>query len=75
MKVKALKSFSGSISMHEGETGDISREDVLRDLINAGYVAPYTDETDQGDKKPESDVKQNAGKGNNAKQSGGVPKT
>lgn len=36
---KALKSFSGIISMHEGETREIDNADVVADLLKAGYIA------------------------------------
>lgn len=42
MKVKALKSFSGAISMYAGEVRDIRSEDVLKDLTAAGYIEPVT---------------------------------
>lgn len=42
MKVKALKSFSGTISMYAGEVRDIRSEDVLKDLTAAGYIEPVT---------------------------------
>lgn len=35
---KALKSFSGIISMHEGETREIDNADVVADLTKAGYI-------------------------------------
>jgi hypothetical protein len=35
---KALKSFSGIISMHEGETREINDADVVDDLLKAGYI-------------------------------------
>ena len=39
MKVKALKSFSGAISMYAGEVRDIQTQAILDDLIEAGYIA------------------------------------
>lgn len=38
MKVKALKSFSGEVSMHIGEVKDIDDKDILADLTAAGYI-------------------------------------
>lgn len=38
MKVKALVSFSGIITMSAGEVGEISEKEVLNDLLKAGYV-------------------------------------
>lgn len=35
---KALKSFSGIVSMYEGETRDIEDADVVADLLKAGYI-------------------------------------
>lgn len=40
MKVKALKSFSGSISMYVGEVRDIRTQTTLDDLAAAGYIEP-----------------------------------
>lgn len=35
---KALKSFSGAISMHEGETREIDNAAIVADLTKAGYI-------------------------------------
>ena len=35
---KALKSFSGIISMHEGETREIEDAELVADLTKAGYI-------------------------------------
>lgn len=35
---KALKSFSGVISMHEGETREIDDAELVADLLKAGYI-------------------------------------
>lgn len=35
---KALKSFSGAISMHEGETREIEDAAIVADLTKAGYI-------------------------------------
>lgn len=40
MKVKALKSFSGIISMYAGEVRDIRTQEILDDLTAAGYIEP-----------------------------------
>lgn len=40
MKVKALKSFSGAISMYAGEVRDIRTQVTLDDLTAAGYIEP-----------------------------------
>ena len=38
MKVKALVSFSGTVSMAVGEVAEIGEGEVLTDLLRAGYV-------------------------------------
>lgn len=38
MKYKALKSFSGLVSMHEGETREITDKDIISDLLQARYI-------------------------------------
>lgn len=35
---KALKSFSGVISMYEGETREIEDAAIVADLLKAGYI-------------------------------------
>jgi hypothetical protein len=35
---KALKSFSGAISMCEGETREIKDAEIVADLLKAGYI-------------------------------------
>jgi hypothetical protein len=40
MRYKALKSFSGIVSMHEGDEQEISDKTVAEDLLNAGYIQP-----------------------------------
>ena len=35
---KALKSFSGVISMHEGELREIDDDELVADLLRAGYI-------------------------------------
>lgn len=47
---KALVSFSGKISMAEGEIGDIDDKDVIKDLTAAGYIVRVKD--DVKDKEP-----------------------
>lgn len=38
MKYKALKSFSGLASMYEGETREITDNDIISDLLQAKYI-------------------------------------
>lgn len=35
---RALVSFSGLVSMAEGDVREISDKDVVKDLLNAGYI-------------------------------------
>lgn len=41
---KALKSFSGIISMRKGEVKDIQDDFIVTDLKNAGYIEDYVEE-------------------------------
>lgn len=38
MKYKALKSFSGLVSMHEGEIKEITDKDIISDLLKVRYI-------------------------------------
>lgn len=38
MKIKALCSFSGRITMAKGETRECNNEYIVNDLLRAGYV-------------------------------------
>lgn len=38
MSYKALKSFSGLVSMKKGEVKEINNNDVIKDLLHAGYI-------------------------------------
>ena len=50
MKVKALVSFAGAVSMYAGETRDID-DNIARDLLHAGYVIE-----DKADKAQEAEI-------------------
>ena len=39
MKYKALVSFSGLISMAEGEIRELKDENIIDDLLKAGYIS------------------------------------
>lgn len=43
MKIKAKVSFSGVLSMGLGEIRECDNEELLEDLIQAGYVEEVTD--------------------------------
>lgn len=38
MKVKALVSFSGLVTMTKGETKEIKDKDICEDLLKANYI-------------------------------------
>ncbi len=38
MAYKALKSFSGIVSMRRGEEKNIEDQEVVKDLLRAGYI-------------------------------------
>lgn len=48
---KALKSFSGIVSMYEGETREIEDADVVADLLKAGYIAEVKPKRGRSTKK------------------------
>ncbi len=59
MKIKALVSFSGALSMYKGEIKECSDKAILQDLLQAGYVEEVKE-------KPKKDVKsKNESKRNN----------
>ena len=48
---KALKSFSGVVSMAEGEVKDISDNLIVNDLVKAGYIEEIKP-ADKANKEP-----------------------
>lgn len=42
---KVLKNFSGKISSTEGKIIDIKNEECIKDLIQAGYIEEFKEET------------------------------
>lgn len=38
MKIKALTSFSGALTMTAGEIREYGNEEILNDLLRAGYI-------------------------------------
>lgn len=38
MKIKALTSFAGQVSMHEGQTRTCEETEIVKKLIEVGYV-------------------------------------
>lgn len=64
MKIEALTSFCGVLSMAKGEVREYSNEAVLADLIASGYVREVTEDTGQKKATPKRSVKKNEGQGN-----------
>lgn len=54
MRVKALKTFVGLVSMVIGEERDIREKYILDDLLRAGYIVPVKPTKKRG-KKNESE--------------------
>lgn len=48
---KALKSFSGKVSMAKGQKKDIQDKEVIKDLLNAGYIEEIKEEVKNEIKK------------------------
>ena len=48
---RALKSFSGAISMHEGETREIKDAAIVADLLRVGYIAEVKPKSGRSTKK------------------------
>ena len=51
---KALKSFSGIISMHKDETRNLTDKAVINDLVKAGYI----EQVQPAKKSTKGDVKE-----------------
>lgn len=64
MKIEALTSFCGVLSMAKGEVREYSNESVLADLISSGYVQEVTEDTGQKKSTPKRSVNKNEGQGN-----------
>jgi hypothetical protein len=43
MKIRALVSFSGALSMSKGEIRECSNKAILHDLLKAGYIEEVTE--------------------------------
>lgn len=59
MRYKAIKSFSGVVSMVEGEVKEISDLSIVRELLECGYIKIDDSETTEHsiiDKNTDTDV-------------------
>lgn len=52
MKIEALVSFCGVLSMAKGEIRDYSDMAVVSDLLDAGYVKEVTESAESVENKP-----------------------
>ena len=59
---KALKSFSGIISMKKGDEREIKDEDVAKDLLRAGFVIGLESEEKPSEEKPKASSSKKASK-------------
>ena len=57
MKLRALKSFAGKVSMYAGEEREITDEFIIRDLLRAGYAEAAAQEAEVVEKPAEKPEK------------------
>lgn len=58
MQYKATVSFSGAVSMYEGEVKELQNTVALTDLIRCGYIVPAEQEaTDDAENAEHSDTR------------------
>lgn len=55
MKVIAVTSFSGAVSMYAGEVREIPQGEILSDLLRAGYVREEKKAKTKGRVKADAD--------------------
>lgn len=61
MRIRALVSFSGALSMYKGQEIEFNDKEIIKDLLRAEYIEEVKPE------KPKKDVKSNESKRNNSK--------
>lgn len=54
MKIKAITSFSGKLTMAKGEVTEYGDKAVLQDLLEAGYIEEVSGGAGRSGKKNES---------------------
>lgn len=54
MRIKALVSFSGALSMRQGEEKDINDKFILEDLLKAGYIEELKKQVEELKRAPDS---------------------
>lgn len=55
---KAIKSFSGLVSMKKGEIKDLKDAFIIKDLLNAGYIEEIKEEVKKVETKVKEEVKE-----------------
>lgn len=63
MRIEALVSFCGVLCMTKGEIREYGDENVLADLLSAGYVREAPIEPKQKEPTPKRSVKKNDSQG------------
>ena len=53
----AIKSFSGIISMRKNQIKEIKNKKLINDLVNAGYIEEYKENSPKEIKKENADLK------------------
>ena len=61
MKIEALKSFCGTLTMAQGDVREYSDETVLSDLLKAGYIRKISEEVPAEQSSRRKAVKKNEG--------------
>lgn len=57
MKVRALKGFSGTVTMYAGEVREIERSAAIDELICIGYLEEVKENAKPAPEKTETEVK------------------
>ena len=66
---KALKSFSGLVSMTKGQIKDIKDENIINDLLRCGYIEKVENEIKEKVEKVEEEIKEEVKKVTSKKKS------
>ena len=55
---RALKSFTGKVAMTRGQVKDIKDKDIVKDLLNSGYIEEVKNEIKKEVEKVAKEVKE-----------------
>lgn len=61
MAYRALRSFSGLVTMVKGEVRDIADEEIAKDLIRAGYIVDLSEKQKEKAAKSSKPTKSKGG--------------